>query len=133
MAKKREIDRITGLAAKQGLLIVIVAILTLESTAILQYVSSQRILKEEASRRAEGQLEATELHILSVMSQVETAVNNSVWSVEQQLGRGGAAGHDQQVAVVAFVAVVFASEQAWDQKVFVYGDHAFSIRDTRPR
>ena len=87
MARKREIDRITGLAAKRGLLIVMVAILTLESTAILQYVSSQRILKEEASRRAEGQLEATELHILGVMGQVETAVNNSVWSVEQQLNR----------------------------------------------
>ncbi len=87
MAKKRDIDHFTGAAAKRGLLIIIVAVLTLETTSLLQYFSSEKILRDEAGRRAEGQLEATELHILNVMSQVETAVNNSVWSVEQQLTR----------------------------------------------
>ena len=87
MAKKRDIDHFTGAAAKRGLLIIIVAVLTLETTSLLQYFSSEKILRDEAGRRAEGQLEATELHILNVMNQVETAVNNSVWSVEQQLNR----------------------------------------------
>ena len=68
MAKKRDIDHFTGAAAKRGLLIIIVAVLTLETTSLLQYFSSEKILRDEAGRRAEGQLEATELHILSVMS-----------------------------------------------------------------
>ena len=86
MARK-ELDSATKRAAKQGLLIVIVAVFTLEATAVLQYFYSQHILSEEATRRAEGQLAATELHISNVVDQVETAVRNSVWSVEQQMYR----------------------------------------------
>ena len=86
MARK-ELDSATKRAAKQGLLIVIAAVFTLEATAVLQYFYSQHILSEEATRRAEGQLAATELHITSVVDQVETAVRNSVWSVQQQLYR----------------------------------------------
>ena len=86
MARK-ELDSATKRAAKQGLLIVIAAVFTLEATAVLQYFYSQHILSEEATRRAEGQLAATELHISNVVDQVETAVRNSVWSVEQQMYR----------------------------------------------
>jgi len=86
MARK-ELDSATKRAAKQGLLVVIVAVFTLEATAVLQYFYSQHILSEEATRRAEGQLAATELHISNVVDQVETAVRNSVWSVEQQMYR----------------------------------------------
>ena len=77
----------TRLAAKQGLMVMIVTILTIEATALIQYYYSQHILSEEANRRAQGQLEATELHITGVMDQVETAVRNSLWSVQQQLNR----------------------------------------------
>jgi len=86
MARK-ELDSATKKAAKQGLLIVIAAVVTLEATAVLQYFYSQRILSEEATRRAEGQLAATELQITNVVDQVETAVRNSIWSVEQQMYR----------------------------------------------
>ncbi len=86
MARK-ELDSATKRVAKQGLLIVIAAVFTLEATAVLQYFYSQHILSEEATRRAEGQLAATELHISNVVDQVETAVRNSVWSVEQQMYR----------------------------------------------
>lgn len=86
MARK-ELDSATKRAAKQGLLIVIAAVFTLEATAVLQYFYSQHILSEEATRRAEGQLAATELHISNVVDQVETAVRNSIWSVEQQMYR----------------------------------------------
>ncbi len=80
MAKK-ELDSVTKKAARQGLLVVIVAVITLEATAVLQYFYSRHILSEEATRRAEGQLAATELHIANVVDQVETAVRNSIWSV----------------------------------------------------
>ncbi len=85
MAARKDLDKGTRLAARQGLLVVIVCLLTLEATALLQYYYSRKILSEEATRRAQGQLEATELHILNVLDQVETAVRNSQWSVEQQL------------------------------------------------
>ena len=85
MAARKELDKGTRLATRQGLLVVIVCLLTLEATALLQYYYSRKILSEESTRRAQGQLEATELHILNVLDQVETAVRNSQWSVEQQL------------------------------------------------
>jgi len=80
-------DKATRRTANGGLLIVIVAIVALEATSLLQYNFTHRVLEGEANRRAEGQLKATELQILNVMDQVETAVRNSVWSVEQQLGK----------------------------------------------
>lgn len=87
MARKKSLDSATRRTANGGLLIVIVAIVALEATSLLQYNFTHRVLEAEANRRAEGQLKATELQILNVMDQVETAVRNSVWSVEQQLGK----------------------------------------------
>ena len=87
MTARKVLDNVTRLAAKQGLMVMIVTILTIEATALIQYYYSQHILSEEANRRAQGQLEATELHITGVMDQVETAVRNSLWSVQQQLNR----------------------------------------------
>ena len=87
MAGKKSLDKATRRTANGGLLIVIVAIVALEATSLLQYNFTHRVLEAEANRRAEGQLKATELQILNVMDQVETAVRNSVWSVEQQLGK----------------------------------------------
>ena len=86
MKKGKKLDHMTRQAARQGLMIIIVAVVSLEATALLQYFSSERILSQEANRRAEGQLEATELQILGVIDQVETAVRNNVWSVQQGLG-----------------------------------------------
>ena len=85
MTARKVLDNVTRLAAKQGLMVMIVTILTIEATALIQYYYSQHILSEEANRRAQGQLEATELHITGVMDQVETAVRNSIWSVQQEL------------------------------------------------
>lgn len=87
MGTRKNIDNITRQAARHGLLIMIVAILALETTAILQYYYSQKILLEEADRRAEGQLKATELQIMDVVNQVETAVRNSWWIASSQLDR----------------------------------------------
>ncbi|MBQ9410021.1 MAG: hypothetical protein IJU21_00255, partial [Bacteroidales bacterium] len=77
----------TRRAALQGFMIVVVSVFTLEATSLLQYYFSSRVITAEATRRAEGQLKATELQILSVTEQVETAVRNAVWSVEFQIGK----------------------------------------------
>lgn len=80
-----KLDKGKRQAARQGLLIVVVALLTVQVTSLLQFVYAKFTVTREANSRAEGQLEATELHILGVMDQVETAVRNAVWSVQQEL------------------------------------------------
>lgn len=82
MAKK---DRFNLVAALHGLLVIIVALLMVEASSVMQYVFSQRIIKEEAERRAQGQLDATELHINNIIDQVETAVRNNLWSAGVQV------------------------------------------------
>ncbi|MBO6096140.1 MAG: SpoIIE family protein phosphatase, partial [Bacteroidales bacterium] len=50
-----------------------------EATSITQYYFSQRGIKQEATQRAQSELEATELKIMDVVNQAEAAVRNSVW------------------------------------------------------
>ena len=66
-------------AAGAGLLIVIVAALSLELTSLIQYFYSRKGIKEEASMRAESQLEATKIQIMDVVNQAEAAVRNNAW------------------------------------------------------
>ena len=72
-------------SARAGLLLVIVAIITLEATAIVQFVFSQKAIREEATSRAESQLDATRLKILNIVDQTETAVRNGVWLAQWAL------------------------------------------------
>ena len=69
----------------QAVVTVIVALATLEATTLLQYFSSRKAMQEEATRRAEDQLESTNLLICDVLDQVETAVHNNVWPVRKTL------------------------------------------------
>jgi len=62
-----------------GLLVVLVAALTLEATALIQYFYSRKGLRQEASQRAESQLEAMEYRIMDIIDQAEAAVRNKVW------------------------------------------------------
>ena len=62
-----------------GILLVVVAALTLEATSLIQYRFSVKGLQEEASKRAETHLEATRNRIMDVIDQAESAVRNSVW------------------------------------------------------
>ena len=62
-----------------GVLLVAVAALTLEATSLIQYYYSEKALQEEASKRAETQLESTRNRIMDVIDQAESAVRNSVW------------------------------------------------------
>ena len=71
--------------ALQALATVIVALVTLEATSLIQYYFSRKTIYEEATRRAEGQLEATNLKITDILDQVETTVRNNVWPVRKTL------------------------------------------------
>ncbi len=66
-------------SAGTGLLLIIVAAVTLEATSLIQYFSSQRMLKEEASLRAESELRSTRNQIMDIVDQAEAAVHNSIW------------------------------------------------------
>ena len=63
----------------EGLILVIVAALTLEATSLVQYFFGMKGLREEAALRAEGQLEATRSKVSDVINQAESAVHNSIW------------------------------------------------------
>ena len=69
----------------QALATVIVALATLEATFLIQYFSTRKTIYEEATRRAEDQLEATNLKITDVLVQVEAAVQNNVWPVRKTI------------------------------------------------
>ena len=65
--------------ALAGLLLFLVALVTLEATSITQYLFSQKGIREEATQRAQSQLETIEMQVMDVVNQAEAAVRNSVW------------------------------------------------------
>ena len=69
----------------QAIAAVIVALATLEATFLTQYFFSRKTIYTEATRRAVGQLDATDLMITDVLDQVETTVRNNVWPVRNSL------------------------------------------------
>jgi len=73
---------IYSMKLKAGLLLVIVAVITLEATFIIQYHYSQKEIKKEASLRAAGELKSAENKIMDVVNQAEAAVRNSIWVAE---------------------------------------------------
>ena len=82
--KKKEISekKFLGVSAHAGLLLMVVAIITLEATGIIQYYYSQRVIKEEASLRAQSELKSAENEIMGIVGQAEGAVRNSLWIAE---------------------------------------------------
>ena len=74
-------------ASREGLLLIIVALLTLEATSLVQFYYSQKGMREEATMRAESQLDAVENRMIGIMTDVETAVRNNVWDVVEHLSR----------------------------------------------
>ena len=65
--------------SRAGLMIILVVVVTLEATSILQFVFSRKGMQEEANKRAESQLEATQNKIMDIIDQAEAAVRNSIW------------------------------------------------------
>ncbi|MBP5504803.1 MAG: SpoIIE family protein phosphatase [Bacteroidales bacterium] len=62
-----------------GLMLVLVAGLTLAATSLIQYYYSKKGIVAEATKRAETQLEATRYRVMDVIDQTEAAVRNSLW------------------------------------------------------
>lgn len=77
--EKRKLTDIEKKSARMGLILILIAALTLEATSITQYVFSQKGIRDEASQRAESQMETTKARIMDVINQAEAAVRNSVW------------------------------------------------------
>lgn len=71
-----------GMSLTAKLMLVIVAAITLEATAIIQFVYTQREIKREASLRAKSELKSAENKIMDVVNQAEAAVRNSIWVAE---------------------------------------------------
>ena len=69
----------------QGLMLVIVAAVTLEATGLIQYYFTQKGIRKEATQRAESRLEVAKLKILDIVDQTEVAVHNSVWLAQWAL------------------------------------------------
>lgn len=76
---RRKLSDIEKKSARAGLMLIIIAALTLEGTSIIQYIFSQKGIREEASMRAESQLETTKVRIMDIINQAEAAVRNSIW------------------------------------------------------
>ena len=68
-------------AARGGLLLVIAAAIIMEATNLIQYFYARKGMMEEASLRAQTQMEATRLKILDVIDQAEATVRSTEWVV----------------------------------------------------
>jgi len=66
-------------SALTSILLVLLAAVILEATSLIQYYYAQKGLKNEASLRAEGELENTRIQIADVLDQAEAALRNNVW------------------------------------------------------
>ncbi len=64
---------------KDGLAFIIVAAITLEATSLVQYIFARKGIREEATMRAQSQMEAANLKIKNVIDGTETAVRGSEW------------------------------------------------------
>ncbi len=83
MSTKESLEKkFLGKSARAGLLVVVIAIVTLEATSITQYIYSQRGIKEEASQRAQSELQSATNKIMDIVNQAEGAVTNSLWVAE---------------------------------------------------
>ncbi len=70
--------KVFDMSARAGLLVIIIAILTLEATGIIQYFYSQKVIKNEASQRAQSELRVAANRITDIVNQAESAVVNNV-------------------------------------------------------
>jgi sigma-B regulation protein RsbU (phosphoserine phosphatase) len=82
MKSDRKDNKKLGISMRARLMLVVVAAITLEATAIIQFVYAQREIKQEASLRAESELKSAENKIMDVVNQAEAAVRNSIWVAE---------------------------------------------------
>ena len=86
-SKNAQRHSLTGKSAWMGLILVLIAALILESAEIVQYVFSQKAIRENASMQMESQLNATRDKIMIIIDKTENVVWNNVWMVQQYLDK----------------------------------------------
>ncbi len=69
-------------SAWTGIMLIVVAAVTLEVTGLIQYYYAQKGIRDEASLRATSVLETTQMQIMDLLNQAEAAVRNGVWDVQ---------------------------------------------------
>ena len=79
MTNKKNEPTVFKKSTLSGLLMVIIAAVTLEVTNIIQMYYSQQGIKREASMRAMSEMDGARSDILVIVEQVETALRNSKW------------------------------------------------------
>ena len=72
-------DSIIRRSAASGLMVVIVAAVTLEASSLIQQHFAEKGMRQEADLRAQTQLENTRSQIMDVVDQAEAAVRNNTW------------------------------------------------------
>ncbi len=77
--------RLTTTRSKSSVALIVIAGLVIEVMTATMYWFASRGIREEVKHRAESELKVKSLEIKNVMTAVESAVDNSVWAVEQQL------------------------------------------------
>ena len=78
-SKPAKVNNLVRKSTTAGLMLIVVAALTLEAISLLQNYFSRKGLMEEAQLRAESLLETTRLQIADATHQAESAVRNSIW------------------------------------------------------
>ena len=111
--------------ARQGFLIILTAAIILEATAVIQFYYAQKGLREEATHRAESELEATGLEIDDVMDQVESAVRNNIWLAQTLLAYPDTLRHLPEI-LVANNPVIYGSTIALEPDYYPGRERLFS-------
>ena len=78
---------IKSLKKRQGLLIVIIAALTLEVLSGVQYYYTHRLMEQELEKRAELDLTMKALLIKSNLNDAEDILNNHMWRIQDNLDK----------------------------------------------
>ena len=73
------IKSVFGISTRGGTMVIFVAALTLAITTFLQVYYSHKAIREEASLRAESELNEARKEIMDIVDQTEAAVRNSIW------------------------------------------------------
>lgn len=72
--------------SRSSIILIVVAAVLVELTSASMYWFASRGIRQEVQHRAGAELQVKDLEIQKVVNSVETAVNNSVWTIEHSLG-----------------------------------------------
>lgn len=111
------------LHVREGVALILVAAILLESIALVQWYFSRKGLLEEATHRAQSELEVNQLEIEKITGSVETVARNTAWTLEFGLEHPDMVwgilhrlmenNPDVKDVAVAYVADYFPSEGRW--------------------